>query len=74
MVFVAISVVAGAQTISLNIKNKPLSEALQAITKATNYEFVYSDVLDVKVPTTIECNGEGLKSVLDKILGEKGIE
>ena len=73
MVFVAISVVAGAQTISLNIKNKPLSEALQAITKATNYEFVYSDVLDVKVPTTIECNGEGLKSVLDKILGEKGI-
>ena len=73
MVFVALSVVASAQTVSLNIKNKPLGEALQAITKATNYEFVYSDVLDVKALTTIECNNEDLKSVLDKIFGGKGI-
>ena len=73
MVFVALSVVASAQTVSLNIQNRPLSEALQAITKATNYEFVYSDILDVKALTTIECNNENLKSVLDKIFTDKGI-
>lgn len=73
LLFITMSVTANAQNISLNMKERPLSEVLQAISAATDCKFVYSDVLDVKAPVTVECRNETLKSALDKVFGGSGI-
>ncbi len=73
LLFVAISTTVFAQTVSLNVQNKPLSDVLQIITKATDYKFVYSDVLDVKSLVTVKCSNEELGAVLDQIFKGKDI-
>ncbi|MHC1780486.1 MAG: SusC/RagA family TonB-linked outer membrane protein [Bacteroidales bacterium] len=65
---------AAQNNISLDMRNKPLKEVLAAITKATDYKFVYSDVLkEINQPVTIKCENQNLTSVLKQLFGDKKI-
>lgn len=67
------SISAAAQKVTLNVQNKPLKEVLAAITRQTDYNFVYSDALqEINFPVTFKCDGMDLKTVLQNILsGQK---
>lgn len=73
LLFLTFSLGVAAQSVSLKMENKPLSEVLTAITKATGYKFVYSNALEIQVPVTIDCNNKDLRAVLDEILLNKKI-
>jgi len=65
---------AAQNNISLDMRNKPLKEVLAAITKATGYKFVYSDMLkEINQPVTIKCENQNLASVLNQLFGDKKI-
>jgi len=65
---------AAQNNITLDIKDKPLREVLAAITKATDYKFVYSDVLkEIDKPMTIKCEKQNITSVLNQLFGDKKI-
>ncbi|MDD2426391.1 MAG: hypothetical protein PHU00_10320, partial [Bacteroidales bacterium] len=56
------------------MKDKPLREVLAAITKATDYKFVYSDVLkEIDKPVSIKCENQNITSVLNQLFGDKKI-
>jgi len=60
--------------ITLDMKDKPLREVLAAITKATDYKFVYSDALkEIDQPVTIKCVDQNLVSVLNQLFKDKKI-
>lgn len=66
--------VAAQSNITLDMRNKPLKEILAAITQATEYKFVYSDVLkEINEPVTIKCLNQNLTSVLNQLFGDKKI-
>ncbi len=65
---------AAQSNISLDMRNRPLKEVLAAITKATDYKFVYSDMLkEINQPVTIKCENQNLASVLNQLFGDKKI-
>lgn len=76
LIFCLFSLTLVAQNnISLEIKNRPLKEALDAITKATNYKFVYSDMLkEINQPVSFKCENKGLEDVLKQLFAGKKIQ
>jgi len=71
--FITLSM-AAQNNISLDMRNRPLKEVLAAITKATDYKFVYSDMLkEINQPVTIKCEKQNLASVLNQLFGDKKI-
>jgi TonB-linked SusC/RagA family outer membrane protein len=56
-----------AQKTSLNVKNKPLIDVLDQITRQTNYNFIYSsDILNTAKPVSISVKDAELNDVLEK--------
>lgn len=64
-----------AQSINLDMKNVPLINVLNEITRTTGYKFVYSDNMNavLRNQVTVKSDGEKLTEVLDKILKGLGI-
>jgi TonB-linked SusC/RagA family outer membrane protein len=57
-----------AQSINLNIKDKPISEVIKAIERQTGYTAFYdATVLDKSKPTTITADNLSIKATLDKL-------
>ena len=55
-------------TISLNLKNKAVSEVLKEIEKNSEYIFLYNQkTLDIKRVVSIESNNETISTILDKL-------
>lgn len=73
LLFVCISALLSAQTLTLDVKDKPLGEVLQKITKETGYQFVYSDLLDLKMLVSVKSDKEPLVAVLERLFSGKEI-
>lgn len=65
--FMQVSASTYAQKTSLNVKNKPLIDVLDQITRQTNYNFIYnSDILNTAKPVSISVKDGELNDVLKK--------
>ncbi len=55
-------------SITLDMKERPLKEVLEAITKATDYKFVYSEMLkEINHPVTFKCENKTLVAALNQL-------
>ncbi len=73
MLCMCFSFSAFAQKVTLNVENKPISEVLNIITKASGYKFIYSDVVKLNSLVSIKCENRQISSVLDEIFKNTNI-
>lgn len=67
--FLHLSAASRSQTISLNIKSKPLGTAFEAIEKQTNLTVVYNDrFLNPSIPISIHIENKPLPQALESLL------
>src|SRR4051812_33835541 len=64
-----------AQIVSLNVKNTPVKEVLNQLTKQTGYNFLCdADIIKVSTPITLNVNNTALKTVLDQCFANQPVE
>lgn len=67
--FLFVSQNAGAQNVTLNLKNAPLKSVLKEIQKQTGYTFVYNDnLIQSQDPVNISVTNSSIKATLDELL------
>ena len=72
---VPLQLMAQQQKVSLKLSGVSLKQALSEIERKTQYKFSYRDAtLDGGKPVTLERNDVTVASVLNEILGERGLE
>ena len=75
LTFLQVSAASLAQQVSINVKNAPVKEVLNQLTKQTGYNFICdADVISATKPVTLKANNTELRAVLNECFSKEVVE
>src|SRR5690606_11375764 len=75
VVFLNSAVASHGQTVSLSVKNAPVTNVLYQLSKQSGYDFIYDSKLLAKMPSlTLDVHNASLKNVLNTHLNGQSLD